>query len=99
MRSDSIAIGSTTLHADIDTWTKHERERYEVRLLCDDNPFSDYDGIRDFKPSVEEVKEAIDWIIENEDQPNLKGYNMSQIQNLTNEIHKLIDNKPKYEVF
>ena len=86
-----IPIGNTTVSLDMYRWEKHDRERFEIRILCSDNPFSDYDGIRDISPSFSEVKEAVDWIIENEEQDNMKGYSKEQIIDLKAEIDALLN--------
>lgn len=90
-----IPIGETTISLDLESWDSHGRNRFEIKILCSDNPFSDYDSIRDFKPSLSEVNEAIDWIIENENQPSMKGYTQEQLITLKNEIDLLITQQLK----
>lgn len=85
----AIAIGSTNVNLDIYTWEKHGRMRAEVRILCVDNPFSDYDSIRSV-PTLSEVTEALDWIIENENQDKMRNYTMEQAKNLQAELTKLL---------
>jgi hypothetical protein len=86
-----IQVGKTTVTLFGETWEKHGRTRYQVLILCSDDPYSSYDGIRDSKPSCDEIREGLDWIIEREDQPNLSGYTSDQIDALKTEIHQLID--------
>lgn len=90
MSLELIPVGKTHVKIDIERWEKHGRERFQVDILCVDSPFSDYDAIRDDVPTIAELKEAIDWIIENEDQKGLVGYTDKQIKVLQCEISKLI---------
>jgi hypothetical protein len=88
--SKSFPVGSTLVKLDCETWASHGRSNSEVRVLCVDNPYSDYDGFRGFKPTLEEVVEGLDWIIENEHQTNMSGYTQEQAQALRVEMHKLM---------
>ena len=83
-----ISIGKTTVTLDIVRWDG----RFEIRILCTDDPYSDYDAIRS-KQSISEVNEVIDWIIENEGQVNMKGYTQEQLAILKNEIDLLITSR------
>ncbi|KZX78332.1 hypothetical protein A3715_20170 [Oleiphilus sp. HI0009] len=91
LKKEGIAVGKTTVTLSGVAWEKHGRTRCEVVILCVDNPYSSYDGIRDVKPSIADVKRAVDWIIEHEDQVGMSGYTDEQIANLKNEIGCLID--------
>lgn len=75
----TFEIGSTSVKVDIETWSKHGCPRIEIRILCVDDPFSDYDALRDWHPTKQELKEALNWIIENEGRKALKGYTDSQL--------------------
>lgn len=86
-----VSVGSTQVELSFCGWERYERFCYEVRIHCVGTFGSDYDGIRNDKPSVAEVRNAVDWIIGNEDQEALKGYTEDQIKNLHAEIIKLID--------
>ena len=83
-----IPIGNTTVTLDMVRWDGG----FEIRILCTDNPYSDYDAIRS-KQSIAEVNEVIEWLIENEDQVNLKGYCQNQITTLKNEMDSLITSR------
>lgn len=85
----AISIGSTSVNLDMDTWEKHGRMRAEVRILCVDNPFSDYDALRS-EPTLSDVEEALDWIIENEGQEKMRNYTAEQAKNLHAELVKLL---------
>jgi hypothetical protein len=80
-----IPIGKTTVKLDMIRWDGG----FEIRILCTDYPYSDYDAIRS-KQSTAELNEVIDWIIVNEDQANMKGYTKEQVEILKDEIHSLI---------
>lgn len=80
-----IPIGKTTVKLDMVRWNGG----FEIRVLCTDHPYSDYDAIRS-KQSISEVNEVVDWIIENENQANMKGYTQEQLAILKNEIDLLI---------
>ncbi|OEE38331.1 hypothetical protein A1QO_02830 [Vibrio genomosp. F10 str. ZF-129] len=88
--AEIFKVGSTEVRLELDTWNKHGRLKFMVSILCVDSPFSDYDSLR-FKPSLEETKEVIDWIIENEGKEALKGYTVQQIQFLCDGINKLVE--------
>jgi hypothetical protein len=86
-----IQVGSTTVELEGETWEKHGRDRFEILILCSDYPYSSYDGIRDIRPSLADVREALDWIIKNEGQKKLVGYTDEQVEVLKKRIHELID--------
>lgn len=85
----NIPVGKTFVNLDLEQWIKHERENSLVLILCVDNPYSDYDALRN-DVTEKEVTEAIDWIIKNENQKGLKGYTKSQIKNLHKKISELM---------
>lgn len=86
MSKKQIPLGNTFVQIWIDGWTKHDRMRYEIRILCVDNPYSSYDGLRDRIPTLDDLKTAVDWIINNERQHNLAGFTESQLIELQKEI-------------
>lgn len=97
--SNNIPVGKTTVHLLLDKWEKHGRLRYQITILCDDNPFSDFDGLRDSIPTVEEVKQAIDCIIDEENQQGMAGYTNEQIivlqQRIEEFVNKCLDYSPR----
>ena len=86
-----IPIGNTTVSLETDRWVKHERVRYQVLILCTDHPFTDHDGICDYRPDQKEVTEVIDYLINEEGHTNLSGYSAKQITVLKDAIIKEID--------
>ncbi len=85
----NIPVGSSEVNLEIFRWEKHDRERFQVLILPVTAPFSDYDAIR-YPPTIEEVKEALDWIIENESREQLKNYTPEQVKVLKEQIDLLI---------
>ena len=86
----TISIGQTSVELSIDWWIKHGRQRCEVRIICVDANYSEYDGIRDTTPKIERVIEAVEYIINEENQAAMAGYTNEQIKNLQVAIAELI---------
>jgi hypothetical protein len=86
----SIPVGTSFVSLHLERWVKHGRKRFMVLILCDDDPFSDYDALRDMAPTLDEVKSAVDWIISNENQGGMAGYTDAQLEHLREEIGKLV---------
>lgn len=87
---DQIPVGTSTVSLDSDSWEKHGRMNTIVFILPTDDPYSDYDSLRN-DVTIKETKEAIDWIIENENRDKLKNYTSEQIKFLHQQIQSLIN--------
>ena len=90
MSDKLIVIGSTNVIVKIYNWNKHNRDNYMISILCANDQFSDYDGLRS-KPSFDDLRESLDFLIEEENQSELINYTQKQLEELRNHIIEILN--------
>jgi hypothetical protein len=85
MSDKRIKVGLTEVIVKIYGWNKHNRDNYMISILCANDQFSDYDGLRR-KPSFDDLREVLDFLIEEENQTELINYTQKQLEELRNHI-------------
>lgn len=77
---------------DVNRYGQHGRVRFVVTLLPVDRPFSDNDHIQSGFTGLQDITDAVEFMINSEGHTNLSGYTVNQLMMLKQAIDKLASN-------
>ncbi len=86
----ALKVGKAEVVVEFERWIKHGRSNILVLILNKASPFSDYDSLRNTSDESE-IRDALDWMIENEDVQDFVGYTNAQVKALSEVISKKIN--------